>query len=63
MIYRLYPPCIWFPDLDIPAKFCEAMGAFEEEAVKLVNPSVKISHRKLMTAGDDCCEILFEDTK
>jgi hypothetical protein len=63
VVYRLYPPCIWFPDLDIPASFCQAMGCFETEAVKLVNPSITVSSRKLMTAGDDCCELVFEEKK
>jgi len=28
VVYRLYPPCLWFPDLDIPPSFCEALGLF-----------------------------------
>lgn len=57
--YKLFPPCIWFPDLDIPASFCQAMGCFEKEAAEIVNPNVEIKTVKLMTAGDPYCEILF----
>ena len=57
--YRLDPPCLWFPNLDIPPSFCEALGCFEKEAAKIVNPNIEIKHTKLMTAGDDYCEILF----
>jgi len=57
--YKLFPPCIWFPDLDIPPSFCEKMGCFEVEAAKLINPNIEIQHKSLMTAGDDCCELLF----
>jgi len=57
--YRLYPPCLWFPDLDIPPSFCKALGCFEEEAARIVNPAIEIRHTKLMTAGDPYCEILF----
>ncbi len=35
------------------------MGCFEKEAAKIVNPNIEIKHTKLMTAGDDYCEILF----
>ncbi len=61
VVYRLHPPCIWFPDLDIPPSFCRAMGEFEAEAVKLANPSISVSCRTLMTAGDECCELVFEE--
>ena len=57
--YKLFPPCLWFPDLDIPASFCRALGCFEEEAAEIVNPNVEIKTVKLMTAGDPYCEILF----
>jgi len=57
--YRLYPPCLWFPDLDIPPSFCRAMGCFEKEAAKIVNPNIEIKHTKLMMDGDDYCEIQF----
>lgn len=59
--YRLFSPCLWFPDLDIPHTFCEAMASFEETAAELVNPKIKVSHGRLMTAGDTCCEIFFEE--
>lgn len=59
--YRLYPPCLWFPKLDIPPSFCRAMGSFEEEAARLVNPRIKIKGEKLMTAGDPYCELIFEE--
>ena len=61
VVYRLYPPCLWFPDLDIPASFCEAEGAFEAEAARLVNPKIKCSGRALMTRGDPYCEGVFEE--
>jgi hypothetical protein len=57
--YRLYPPCLWFPDLDIPPSFCKALGCFEEEAARIVNPAIEIRHTKLMTAGDPYCEIHY----
>ncbi|MDY6881888.1 MAG: hypothetical protein SV686_16770 [Thermodesulfobacteriota bacterium] len=57
--YKLYPPCLWFPDLDIPPSFCEAMGCFEEEAARIVNPNIEVKHTSLMMAGDPYCEILF----
>jgi hypothetical protein len=57
--YKLYPPCLWFPDLDIPASFCRSMGCFEKEAAKIINPSIEVKHTKLMTDGDPYCEILF----
>jgi len=57
--YKLYPPCIWFPKLDIPASFCKSMGCFEIEAAKLVNPKIEIQHKQLMTDGDPCCELWF----
>lgn len=59
--YRLYPPCIWFPKLDIPASFCRAMASFEHAAVELVNPKIKVTDTKFMTAGDPYCEIIFEE--
>jgi len=59
--YRLYPPCIWFPKLDIPPSFCRAMAAFEKVAAEIVNPKIKVSSTKLMTAGDPYCEIAFEE--
>lgn len=61
VVYRLYPPCIWFPNLDIPASFCEAQGSFEEEAAKIINPKIKVTGRALMTRGDPYCEVLFEE--
>ena len=33
VVYRLYPPCLWFPDLDIPPSFCEAEGMFEKRLI------------------------------
>ena len=57
--YRLYPPCLWFPDLDIPGSFCRSMGCFEKEAALMVNPDIEIKHTKLMMDGDPYCEILF----
>ena len=61
VLYRLYPPCIWFPKLDIPASLCRAMATFEEAAAQLVNPKIKITDTKLMTAGDPYCELVFEE--
>lgn len=57
--YKLYPPCLWFPNLDIPPRFCRAMSSFEKEAAKIVNPNIEIRHTKLMMDGDPYCEILF----
>lgn len=59
--YRLYAPCIWFPGLDIPPAFCQALGCFEEESVKMLNPKIKVTMDKLMTAGDPYCELTFEE--
>ncbi len=61
--YRLDPPCLWFPDLDIPPSFCRAMGCFEIEAAKIVNPNIEVKHTKLMMDGDDYCEIQFIEKK
>ncbi len=61
VVYRLYPPCLWFPKLDIPPSFCRAMANFERVAAEIINPSISVTSRKLMTAGDDCCEIVFEE--
>ena len=61
VIYRLYPPCLWFPELDIPASVCEAIGNFEKEACRLINPKVKATATKIMTAGDPVCETVFEE--
>ena len=59
--YRLHLPCLWFPDLDIPPSFCRALGTFEEEVAKIVNPRIKTYFTKLMTEGDPYCEIIFEE--
>jgi hypothetical protein len=61
VLYRLHPPCLWFPDLDIPSSFCRALGTFEEEATKIVNPRIKTYFTKLMTEGHPYCEIVFEE--
>ncbi len=61
VVYRLHPPCIWFPDLDIPPSFCLAEGNFEREAARIINPKIKISARSLMTRGDPFCELVFEE--
>ena len=61
VVYRLYPPCLWFPDLDIPPSFCEAEGMFEAEAARMLNPKVKVYGRALMTRGDPYCETVFEE--
>ncbi len=60
VVYRLYPPCLWFPDLDIPPSFCEAFCMFEKEAARLLNPRVKVSTRSSMMRGDPYCENVFE---
>jgi hypothetical protein len=59
--YRLYPPCLWFPELDIPSTFCRALGTFEEEAAKIVNPKIKRYFANLMMEGDTYCESVFEE--
>ena len=61
VVYRLYPPCLWFPDLDIPPSFCEAEGMFEVEAARLLNPKVRVTMRALMTRGDPYCDTVFEE--
>jgi len=61
VLYRLHPPCLWFPELDIPPTFCRALGTFEEEAAKIVNPKIKTYFTKLMTQGDPHCELVFEE--
>ena len=61
VVYRLYPPCLWFPDLDIPPRLCEAEGAFEEEAARMLNPKIKVYGRALLTRGDPYCETVFEE--
>ena len=61
VIYRLHQPCLWFPDLDIPASVCQAIFNFEREACRLVNPKVKATANKIMTAGDPVCETVFEE--
>ena len=61
VVYRLYPPCLWFPELDIPPSFCEAEGCFEKEAARMFNPKIKVSMRALMTRGDPYCETVFEE--
>jgi len=63
VILRLYPPCIWFPELDIPGSFCRAMGSFEQAAAALINPGIKIYGTKLMTDGDPYCELVFEEVE
>ena len=59
--YRLHPPCLWFPELDIPPSFCRALGTFEEEAARIVNPKIKAYFTKLMTEGAPYCELIFEE--
>ena len=59
--YRLYPPCLWFPELDIPSTFCQAFGSFEEEMAKIVNPKIKRYFANLMMEGDTYCESVFEE--
>jgi hypothetical protein len=59
--YRFYPPCLWFPELDIPSTFCRALGTFEEEAAKIINPKLTTYFTKLMTEGDPYCELVFEE--
>lgn len=61
VVYRLQPPCIWFPDLDIPPSFCRALGAFEREAVHLVNPRINVTMPRIMTEGHPHCELIFKE--
>ena len=64
VIYRLYPPCIWFPKLDIPESFCKrGFDNFERVAAEIINPKIKISATKWMTAGDPYCEVIFEEVE
>lgn len=58
---RYYPPCVWFPDLDIPVSYCQAEGEFELEAARIINPKIKISFPTYMTRGDPYCEVVYEE--
>jgi len=59
--YRLYPSCLWFPELDIHSTFCWALGTFEEEMAKIVNPKIKRYFANSMMEGDTYCESVFEE--
>lgn len=61
VVYRLHPPCLWFPDLDIPPSFCEAECCFEAEAARMLNPRIKVYPRSLLTRGDPYCDTVFEE--
>ena len=61
--YRLYPPCLWFPELDIPPTFCRALGTFEEEAAKIINPKIKIYFTKLMTKATPIVNLFSRRSK
>ena len=63
VIYRLYPPCLWFPELDIPESFCVTANAFERKVVEIMNPKIKTYVRSLLTRGDPYCEVVFEETE
>jgi len=63
VVYRLHPPCLWFPDLDVPPSFCEAEAKFEEEAARMVNPKIRVSCRALLTRGDPYCDTVFEEVE
>lgn len=63
VLYRLSPPCLWFPELDIPRTCCRALGAFEKEAAKIINPGIKTYFTRLMTNGDPYCELIFEEVE
>lgn len=54
-------PCPWFQELDIPAAFCRALGTFEGEMAKIVNPNIKSYFAKVMTEGDTYYEPVFEE--
>ena len=58
--YKLNPPCLWFPDLDVPPAVCRALGEFEREACRMVNPKVGVTITHLLTAGDPYCAFVFE---
>ncbi len=61
VLYRLYPPCVWFPDLDICPEYCHAEGEFEKEAARLINPNIKVTTTNLLTKGNPYCEEMFEE--
>ena len=62
VIYHLYPPCLWFPELDIPSSLCErGFMNFERTAAQLINPRIKVTPTRIMTAGDTCCEVVLEE--
>jgi predicted hydrocarbon binding protein len=37
------------------------MGIFERTGAELLNPGIKVTQTKIMTAGDPYCEIVFEE--
>ena len=63
VVYRLHPPCLWFPDLDIPPSFCEAECCFEIEAARMLNPRIRVYPRTLLTRGEPYCDTVFEEVE
>ena len=63
VVYRLYPPCLWWPNLDIPPSFCAAASNFEHTVAEMMNPKLKVYMRSLMTRGDPYCETIFEEVE
>jgi len=37
------------------------MATFEKVAAEIINPRIRVSSTKLMTAGDPYCEIVFDE--
>lgn len=61
--YRLYFPCLWFPELYIPSPFCRALGTFKKEATKIVNSKIKRYFTNLMMEAYTYCESVFEEAE
>ena len=59
VILKVFAPCLWFPDLDISPKICRALEYCEKAAASTLNPNIEVEPIKLMTDGDDYCELHF----
>jgi hypothetical protein len=48
--------------LEVPElpKLCMAYTDYERTACRLINPKIKYTIHKLVSRGDDCCEVSFE---
>lgn len=56
-----FPFCAIFPQPNLGCpEVCIATSAFEKRAVEIINPRVKVSLTKMLTAGDPFCEVVWE---